>query len=228
MLNSELSTVAVIGATGQQGSAVVDSLLAAGHPVRAVLRDVHSEKARALTARGVSVVYGDQDKPDSLADALLDIRSLFLMTTYSEANGGPEGEVRRGRAVAESAARAKVPHVVYSAVGGAERKSGVPHVDSKRSIEIILTKLLPSSFIRPTFFMENLSRGLGATDSADFVLRLPMPGDVPIEMVAVVDIGKVAAAVLLDPAALPSATVEIAGDTQTGNEIAALIGTRLG
>ena len=226
-MNSDLSTFAVIGATGQQGGAVVDSLLAMGRPVRAIVRDVHSETAEELAFRGVSVVYGDQDKPDSLAEVLRDIRALFLMTTFSDDAGGTEGEARRGRAVAEAAARAEVAHVVYSSVGGAERHSGVPHFESKRRVEEALTELVPSSFIRPTFFMENLSRALGASDSEDFVLRLPIPGNVPIEMVAVADIGKVAVAVLLDPGVLPSGSVEIAGDTRTADEIAAIIGGRL-
>ena len=45
--------VAVLGATGQQGGRVVDALLAAGAPVRALVRDPASPAAQALEARGV-------------------------------------------------------------------------------------------------------------------------------------------------------------------------------
>jgi uncharacterized protein YbjT (DUF2867 family) len=150
------------------------------------------------------------------------------MTTFTEDAGGTEGETRRGRTVADSAARAGVPHVVYSSVGGAERHSGVPHFESKRRVEEALADVVSASFVRPTFFMENLAGALKADDSAEFVFRFPMPADVPIQMVAVADIGKVAAAVMLDPSVLPTGTIEIAGDELTGTEIAAAIGRRLG
>ena len=124
----------------------------------------------------------DQDDPSTLADPLHGLAGLFVMTTYDAQGGGTEGEVRRGRAIAK-AARAGVPHVVYSSVGGADRDSGVPHFESKRRVEEALNDLVPSVFVRPTFFMENLARALAPSDSEEFAL--PMPGDVPIQMVAV-------------------------------------------
>lgn len=206
----------------------MDALLAANQPVRAVVRDPESARSASLAARGVTLVQGDQEDADSLVGALRDIRGLFFMATFSEDAGGTEGETRRGRTVAQSAARAEVPHVVYSSVGGAERHSGVPHFESKRRVEEALTDLVPSSFVRPTFFMENLAGAVRADDSPEFVYRFPMPGDVPIQIVAVADIGKISAAVLLDPSLLPTGTIEIAGDMLTGEQIAAAIGERLG
>ena len=228
MTSSDVTPYAVIGATGKQGGAVVDALLAADQPVRAIVRDLDSVRSASLAARGVTLVHGDQDDPDSLADALRGVRGLYFMTTFTADAGGTEGETRRGRTVAQSAAQASVPHVVYSSVGGAERHSGVPHFESKRRVEEALAEVVQASFVRPTFFMENLTGALKADDSAEFVYRFPMPGDVPLQMVAVADIGKVAAAVLMDPNLLPSGSIEIAGDQLTGSEIAAAIGRRLG
>lgn len=228
MTQTDLLPFAVIGATGQQGGAVVDALLDVGEPVRALVRDVGSAKSASLRERGVTLVRADQDDPDSLIGALHDIRALFLMTSYGEHDGGTEGESRRGRAVAEVAARADVPLVVYSSVGGAERATGIPHFESKRRVEEALSDLVPSSFVRPTFFMENLARGLAADDSSEFVLRLPIAGDVPMQMVAVSDIGRVSAAAMLDPTLLPSGSIEIAGDQVTFADAAELIGRRLG
>jgi uncharacterized protein YbjT (DUF2867 family) len=219
---------AVIGATGQQGGAVVDALLDAGEPVRALVRDPGSAKSVALSERGVTLSRADQEDPASLTEALRGVRGLFLMTSYDERDGGTEGETRRGRAVAESAARADVPLVVYSSVGGAERETGIPHFESKRRVEEVLTGLVPAVFVRPTFFMENLSRALGAEDAPEFVLRLPIPGDVPMQMVAVADIGQVSAAALRDPASVPGGSVEIAGDEVAFADAAALIGRQLG
>ena len=58
--------IAVLGATGQQGGATVDALLDRGLPVRAITRNVESPAARALAKRGVAVVGGDLDTPDSI------------------------------------------------------------------------------------------------------------------------------------------------------------------
>ena len=218
--------IAVLGATGQQGSAVVDALLEAGKPVRAVVRDPGAPRARALASRGVEVVAGDQDHPDSLRDPLTGVASLFLMTTFDD-DSGTEGEVRRGVATADVAAAVGVPRVVYSSVGGAERESGVPHFESKRRVERHLTSLLPSVVVRPTFFMDNFAEQL--TDgSGELVLRQPMPGDVPLQMIAVRDIGIVAAAALVDHDALGADALEIAGDELTGEEVAQRIGEHLG
>ena len=63
MTTSAAPPIAVLGATGQQGGAVVDALLAAGRPVRAVVRTPGSPKAAALAARGVEVVAGDERAP---------------------------------------------------------------------------------------------------------------------------------------------------------------------
>lgn len=216
---------AVFGATGQQGGAVVDALLARGAAVRAIVRNTDSKASAALAARGVTLAVADQDDPTSMGAALRDIAGLFLMTTYDDASGGTEGEVRRGRATAEAATDAGAPHVVYSSVGGAERDSGVPHFESKRRIEERLLELVPTSFVRPTFFMENLTRSLG---SAEVVVKLPMPSDIPLQMISVQDIGLVSAAVLVDPAILPGGALEIAGDELTGDGIAAVIGEALG
>jgi uncharacterized protein YbjT (DUF2867 family) len=219
---------AVIGATGQQGSAVVEALLATDAPVRAVVRNPDSERAQELAERGVQIAVGDQDNPEQMAGALADVEALFMMMTFTGA-AGTEGEVTRGQNVAEAAARAHVPRVVYSSVGGAERQSGVPHFESKRRVEERLAELLPASFIRPTFFMENLQGMIaGDHDDGEFVLRLPLPADVSLQMVAVRDIGVVAAAALTQPEALHGSALEIAGDVLTGPQMAQRIGAHLG
>ena len=59
------------------------------------------------------------------------------------------------------------------------------------------------------------------------MLRLPLPDGIPLQMIAVHDIGTIAASALLDPSAVP-AEIEIAGDELTGSEIAAAFATRTG
>jgi uncharacterized protein YbjT (DUF2867 family) len=218
-------TIAVLGATGQQGSATVDALLDRGLPVRAITRNVDSAAARALTKRDVAVVAGDLETPESIRVAFEGAAAAFAMTSFT-APRGAEGEISHGRAILDAAQGAGLPFLVYSSVGGAERHTGIPHFESKRRIEEFLIGSVPVNFIRPTFFMENLP-GIIARDGAELLVRMPMPGDVPLQMISVQDIGRAAAALLTrrEPDAAP---VEIAGDEVTGERIAHLVAQRFG
>lgn len=219
--------IAVIGATGQQGGSVVDALLAQKQAVRALVRDTESAGARALRARGVEVVAADQENGESLQRALTDVAALFFVTTFEGADG-TEGETRRGVTVADAAARAGVPHVVYSSVGGAERSTGIPHFESKHRVEQRLSEVVPTKFVRPTFFMENLAPQLADGGSGELVLRLPVAADVPLQMIAVRDIGAAAARLLIDPDAIDGDAVELAGDELTMAQVADQVASELG
>jgi uncharacterized protein YbjT (DUF2867 family) len=77
------------------------------------------------------------------------------------------------------------------------------------------------------FFMDNFHWFAPTTEVGELVLRLPLPDGVPLQMIAVRDIGTIGASALLDPGAVP-AEIEIAGDELTGSEIAAAFAARTG
>ena len=79
-------------------------------------------------------------------------------------------------------------------------------------------------------FMDNfLVPGAGPHEEEGvLVLRMPMPADVPVQVIAVDDIGIVAAAALLDPNAVDGGAIEIAGDELTLDQIAATLGAVTG
>ncbi len=219
---------AVVGATGQQGRAVARALRDAGAAVRALARNPGSAAARALADAGAMPVPADLDDPASLRAAFAGVDGVFAMTTMT-GPGGTAGEVEHGRTIGDAARDAGVPHVVYSSVGGAERRTGIPHFESKRRVEEHLLDLgLPTTFVRPTFFMDNFAGAGPQEEDGVLVLRSPLAPEVPLQMVAVDDVGVVAAAALLDPAAVPGGAVEIAGDELTAEQIAAAFGARAG
>lgn len=209
--------VAVVGATGRQGGATARALLDYGVPVRALTRRPDSPAARALAESGAEVVAADLEDVSSVRAAFAGADRVFAMATMA-VPGGVAAEVRHGHAMAEAARDTGVEHLVYSSVGGAERHTGIPHFESKRRIEERIEELgLPATFLRPVFFMENL---LGTTvEGGEVVVRLPLPDGIPLQMIAVGDIGRAAAAILLDPAWI-GRSVEIAGDERTGGETA--------
>jgi uncharacterized protein YbjT (DUF2867 family) len=217
--------ITVIGATGQQGGAVIDALLQWAVPVRAITRNPNGDKARTLLQRGVEVVWADLENLDSVRAAFDGAAAAFAMTTHDGPNG-PQREMTHGRVIAEAAACAGLPFLVYSSVGGVERGSGVPHFESKYLIEERLLEAVPVTFVRPTFFMETLLMMI-RRDEDRVAVAMPLPGDIAVQMISVRDIGRVAATVLAkgDPAMAP---VEIAGDELTGEQIAERVGQRLG
>ena len=204
--------VAVVGATGQQGGAAAWSLLKAGAQVRALVRDPGKPSAQALASAGAQLAIADLEDPDTIRTAFEGVSRVFLMTTMGSGRG-TVGETADGIAVADAAEAASVEHLVYSSVGGAERHTGIPHFESKRRVEEHIETLdLEATFVRPTFFYENLLRQPSTREDGAIVVRLPLADDIPLQMVAVKDIGAVAAAVLLDPSRVPGGSVEIAGD----------------
>jgi uncharacterized protein YbjT (DUF2867 family) len=225
MSSTTTGTVAVIGATGQQGGATARALLAAGVDVRALVRDPDAESATALQKAGAELVRADVEDADALRTALAGVGGLFAMTTFA-GRDGTDGEVRRGGLIADAARDAGVPHVVYSSVGGAERHTGIPHFESKRRVEEHMTALgLRTTFIRPTFFMENFGSFMPVeVEDGTVVLRAPLVPGLPLQMVAVDDIGAAAAAALLDPARVPGGEIEIAGDELTAEQVAEALG----
>ncbi|MGW4696867.1 NmrA/HSCARG family protein [Kitasatospora cineracea] len=230
MSTRETGTIAVFGATGQQGGSVVDALLDHGARVRALVRDPQSDRAQALAARGVELAAVRTDDPASLAAALAAVEGFSFMTPEANSLEEVEAEIRIGTALVDAAAEAGVPHVVFNSVFGADRERGVPHHDSKHAIEEYLRKSgLRASMVRATAFMENFASVLAPSlEHGEIVLRMPLPEDVALKMISVRDIGRVAAALLLDIAQAPGGAVDLVGDELTGPRIAAAFGARAG
>jgi uncharacterized protein YbjT (DUF2867 family) len=211
----------VVGATGRQGGATVRAMLGAKIPVRALARRTDSDAARALGELGAGLVAADIDDPESLRTAFTGVDAVFAMTTpgYDQRT---DIEVRQGHTIADAAAAAGVPRVVYSSVGGAERHTGIPHFDSKRDVEeYLVARGLRTTFVRPVFFMDNFAQFMAPTVQDDtLVVRIPLPSGIPLQMIAVDDVGAVAAAAALDPDSVAGGSIEIAGDELTGEQIA--------
>ena len=86
-----------------------------------------------------------------------------------------------------------------------------------------------ATMVRPTAFMENFASVMAPSlEHGEIVLRLPLPADVALKMISIRDIGRAAAALLLDTAEAPGGAVELIGDELTGPQIAAAFGARAG
>ncbi|MFE5092546.1 NmrA/HSCARG family protein [Streptomyces sp. NPDC056638] len=217
--------VLVLAATGGQGRAVIDALLARGARIRALVRDPGRSAAQKLAGRDVDVVAGSLSDRGSLAAAMKGVAGVFAFTTPFEA--GVEAEVGQGRAILSAAAQERVPHLVFSSVAGADQDSGVPHFESKARIEAELTAGdVPYTILGPTYFFDNALGG--AERILDGVLDLPLPPDRPLQQLARPDLGAFAAEVLLNPAPYVGRRIELASEAPTPAQMAAALGAALG
>jgi uncharacterized protein YbjT (DUF2867 family) len=206
------------GATGRLRP-VVDELVARGHAVRVTARAPGSDTARDLAARGVEVVRADLDDPDSVRAAARDIDIVFAAGSPHQA--GPDGERRHGINMAQAATDAGVRHFVFSSGAGAERRTGVPVLDSKHAVEQRIRELgIAHTILAPVYFMENAFNpwNLGALTAGTFPLALP-PGRA-LQQLAIKDLAAVAADVIEHTHDYVDQRIELAGDAITGADAA--------
>lgn len=224
---SNLKLVLVTGATGSQGGSVVQALLDQGHQVRGMTRNADSPAADKLRLRGVEVVAGDFTDPDSLIRASSGVDAIFTMTTPFEK--GVAAEIAQGIAITNAAKAAGVGHLVYSSVANADKGTGIPHFDSKYEVEKhIAASGVPYTIIAPVYFMENLTAPWSVSGLRQGNLALALPADLPLQQIAVQDIGAFATAIIARRETVFGHRYDIAGDEVSGEEIAAIFSETTG
>jgi NAD(P)H dehydrogenase (quinone) len=200
----------VTGITGQVGGVVADSLLAAGLPVRAVVRS--REKGRPWAAKGCEIAIADIMDTDALAKAFNGTKGVFLMTppNFDPEPGFPQ-TVELIAAVTAAINVARPEKVVFLSTVGAHVAEPMLLNNSKMTEEALRSAPIPVGFLRAGWFMENAKWDVEAARTGTLSSFL-QPLEHPIPMVATVDIGRTAAAML--------------GESWTGVRIVELEGPR--
>lgn len=239
--------IAVVGATGAQGGGLVTSILADPHgeyAVRAITRDTTSPRAQELVKLGAEVVQADNYDEESLVRAFTGAYGAFLVTNFW-AHMSAEKELTEATNLANAAKRAGLRHVIWSTLEDTrdhipvhddrmptlQGRYKVPHFDAKAEADALFTAAgVPTTFLRTTFYWENLATGWGATRDAEGVLTLSLPmGDARLAGIAVDDIGATAHGILkAGPERYAGRTVHIAGEHLTGEQIAAGLSAAVG
>lgn len=185
----QMETVLVSGATGNVGSAVVDALLAAGVPVRAAAEN--ADRVRQRFGDRVQAVSLNFTDPGTWT-AFVGVRRMFLLRPPQL--GKPKTQMLPSL---EFARGAGVRHVVFLSLQGAEHNKVVPHAAVE---DWLRGSGLDWTFVRASFFMQNLTT-IHLTDIRDRDEIVVPAGRGATAFVDAVDVGDVAAAALLDPAA---------------------------
>ncbi len=188
---------AVMGITGQVGSAIANCLLSEGRKVRAIVRN--AGKAAVWSERGCAVAIADVNDVAALAEGFKDVEGAFVMLPpiFDPSHGFPEARlaITAIQDALQQAGPAKV--VVLSTIGG---HIATPNLLNQLHLleESLRSLLLPIAILRPAWFMENSAWDIAPAREHGIVPSFLQPLDKPFPMIGTRDIGRVAADLLME------------------------------
>lgn len=141
--------ILITGGTGNSGGEIVRTMASKGVPFRILARN--PAKAASLKSPGVEIVAGDLADPASLPVALKGVERVLLL-----APPVPD-QVELESNLVNAAKAAGVAHIVKFSAMTADTKSPSRFPRAHGQVEDLIKKSgLAWTFIRPTFFMQNL------------------------------------------------------------------------
>jgi len=213
--------ISVVGATGVQGSSVIKALLSnSNYVLRAICRDPSSEKAKALSAKGIEVVKADLNDFDSLVRAFKGSSAIYGTTGFFEdfAKHGPtkavELEVAQGTNMAKAAAATEtLEHFIWSTLPDSRKISNgkfmIPHFDGKAQVDRYIKScpalLEKTTFLWVGFYASNLTFPMFTPcyvpTAGKYIQIQDSPADTPIKTIgdASVNVGIFVRAILAQP-----------------------------
>ena len=244
---SQKKIITIFGATGAQGGGLAMAILKdknSEFAVRAVSRDIQSDKSKALAAMGAEVVAADIDNPESVQKAMNGAYGAYCVTFFW-AHFSPEKEMAQAKIMAEAAKAAGLKHVIWSTLEDTRKwipltdnrmptllgKYKVPHFDAKADSNHFFTDAgVPTTFLYASFYWENMIYfGAGPKRGEDGVLAITLPmGNKKLSGIASSDIGKCAYGIFKKGTSLVGKTIGVAGDEPTCEEMAASLTKALG
>jgi uncharacterized protein YbjT (DUF2867 family) len=217
----------VVGATGNTGSAVADTLLSRKQPVRIVVRS--AEKGAAWNAKGAEIAVASLDDVSALTKAFEGAKGAYLLVppNYGAATWLADQRARMDHA-AEAVKKSGISHVVFLSSVGGHIAEGTGPIKAARYGEQILRKSVSNlTVLRPCYFMDNWAPVLGAA-KAQGVLPTFIAPTAKIPMISTKDIGRVGAEQLM-AGGKGKQIVELAGPEEySPDQVAAALGQILG
>ena len=186
--------VLITGITGKQGGAVARHLLSENFEIFGLTRNTTSTKAKEMAEMGVKVLDGDLDDLTSYKNYLKNMDTVFFVQALEQ---GSENEIKQGKIFIAEVKKQSIKHLVYSSVLCADLNTGVPHFDSKDTLEkYIKQNEITHTILRPASFMENFLNPEITKRILKGKLVMPLNKNVIQQYISTDDIGKIAAQVI--------------------------------
>ena len=222
MSSNSKKLIAVIGATGKQGGAVVRALQSSAQfKVRALTRNPgkHRELAEEVDA-------ADLDRPETLKAAFEGAYGVFLVTNFWEHG---TDELKQATTAVRAAKEAGVKHFIWSTLPDVEAISGgkfhVPHFTGKSKVDRIVKEAgFPHhTFVIAPFFYQNLVGVMAPQKQEDGTLGWALPIDPTvrgIHMGDITELGAIVAGAFARPDEAGNGEyLALAGELMSFNEI---------
>jgi NAD(P)H dehydrogenase (quinone) len=183
---------AITGITGKVGGEMARVLLAAGQPVRAIVRD--SAKGEAWARLGCEVALAEMEDAAALAKAFTSATGVFILPPpcFDPEPGYPEAKAVIA-SVAAALKQANPARVLCLSTIGADAMHD--NLLSQRTLmERALQSLpMPVTFLRPGWFLDNALWDVAPARETGMLHSFLQPLDKPFPMVAGRDVGRTAA-----------------------------------
>src|SRR6202161_2874407 len=151
-------TYVILGATGNTGSIIADTLLLRGKKVRVVGRD--AGRLRRFVSKGAEAVTTNVSDAAALTKALSGVRAAYLMLPPITSR---EDQERESDAIAKAVKESGLRYALHLSSYGAHVPQGTGPVTGLHSSEQKLNAIggLNVLHLRPGYFMENNLAAIG-------------------------------------------------------------------
>jgi uncharacterized protein YbjT (DUF2867 family) len=188
------ATYVILGATGNTGSIIADTLLSRRKKVRVVGRD--AGRLQRFVRKGAEAFTGDMSDAAALTKAFKGAGAAYLLLPPITSR---EDQERESDAIAKAVAESGLPYALYLSSYGAHVPEGTGPVTGLHTAEQKLNAVggLNVLHLRAAYFMENNLAAIGMIQGMGIFGHALLP-DLKMPMIATRDVGPYAAQRLLD------------------------------
>jgi NAD(P)H dehydrogenase (quinone) len=217
-----MAKIAVVGATGNTGRAVVKELRGLGQDPVCIVRN--ADKTREVLGPDAKTAIAELSDPAALEKALQGVESVFVVTGHNP------GMVEQQNNVLDAALKAGTQYLVRVSGGRAVAVKDSESVVGRSHYQIeqrLRESGIKWAILRPGLFMQNVFTQIPAIKSENKMV-LPFAADLPVALTDVRDTGAVGARILIDPAPHAGKTYEFTGALTTYADFAKVFSQVLG
>jgi uncharacterized protein YbjT (DUF2867 family) len=219
------ATYVILGASGNTGSIIANSLLLNGKNVRVMGRD--GERLQRFVRKGAKAFTADLSDAAALTEAFSGARAAYLMLPPITSR---EDQERESDAIAKAVKESGLHYAVHLSSYGAHVPEGTGPITGLHSSEQKLNTIsgLNVLHLRAAYFMENNLAAIDMIQGMGMFGHALLP-DLKIPMIATRDIGAYAAQRLLELDFFGKQTRELLGERDLSmTEATAVIGRAIG